>query len=463
MPSRTTTSHAYKRLTATVAAMSFLMSGAVFADTEAPRDNEPSDAKSKLIQTPPANQADESAPPAKDSSARNLREMFTLGEADGDLRMLYFANHNAFFNSDADRNTAAIGGQLGFTTAELEGFSLRISAYAQRNFARSSDTKGYNRDLGDDIGTLGEAYLQWQGYDFQVRAGNQQLEAPPFASTYDYRIIPQVYQGVKLRYGDEKHYLMAMRMYRFKSRIGDSFDRETNYNDSFSPFAPNTDRKTNGFWAVGGADEADVGPTNLSGQAWYFNYKDYANMYYVDGTLARAEGSIRPFVSAQFIRETDEGRAFLGEIDSHVYGAQLGLEHNSFTATLNYDYIPHRGGTFRNGALATPYASGETSGPLFAQPFLTSTQDLGSGNAYAVEVKGSPIEHVFGGARYSYMDLKPARNSRSIGQSEYQVFGIYHFSGTLEGLSLVDLFAYQTQKTSRVDYWENRLKILYEF
>lgn len=451
----------YRTLCLSIATASLLISAPVFAATGA--SDEKPDQSSKLIDTPPAKKADPSKSEATSDGATNLRQMFTQGEPDGVLRTLYYTNHNAFFNSSADRDTAAFGGMLGFTSAELKGFSFRLSAYAQRNFSRTGKRNGFNRDLGHDISALGEAYLQWQGHDFQFRAGNQLLKAPPFTSTYDFRIIPQVYQGVKARYGDDDHYLMAMRMFRFKSRINNSYDRTTNYNASFSPFPPNTKDDTDGFWAVGGADEADVGAANISGQAWFLNYQDYANMSYIDATIARGSGSIRPFVSAQFIRETDEGKALLGPIDNQTYGAQLGLKHNSLTATLNYDYIPHRANTFLNGAPATPYAAQESSGPLFAQPFLTSTQDLGSGNAYAVEVKGAPVDQVFAGARYSYMDLTPAHGSRSIGQSEYQIFGIYNFSGALEGLSLSNFFAYQTQKVANVDYWENRLAIQYAF
>ncbi|MDA3920511.1 MAG: OprD family outer membrane porin [Salinisphaera sp.] len=453
----------YRNLSLSIAAASILISAPVFADTGTTPAKKTANQSSKLIQTPPQKKTHKSKPPAKSGGADNLRQMFTLGKADGIFRMAYYANHNAFFNSQADRQTAAVGGELGFTSAELQGFSLRLSAYAQRNFARTNGRKGFNRDLGRDISALGEAYLQWQGHDFQIRAGNQLLKAPPFTATYDYRIIPQVYQGVKVRYGDADHYLMAMRMFRFKSRISNSYDRTTNYNASFSPFPPNTTGHTNGFWALGSADEADVGAAKLSGQAWFFNYQDYANMYYTDATVARASGSIRPFLSAQFIRETDVGKALLGPVDNHTYGAQLGIKHHSLTATLNYDYIPHRAGTFLNGALATPYASQEASGPLFAQPFLTSTQDLGSGNAYAAEIKGAPLNHVFAGARYSYMDLTPARGSRSIGQSEYMIFGIYNFSGSLDGLSVLDFFAYQKQKVSSIDYWENRFTVQYSF
>jgi len=255
-----------------------------------------------------------------------------------------------------------------------------------------------------------------------------------------------------------------MRMYRYKSRISESYDRTTNYNaDAFESPPPNTTEETDGFWALGGANKTQLGGADVSGKAWFLNYKDYANMYYFEGKVAAAQGDIRPFFGAQFIRETDNGRALLGRVDHHTYGAQLGLKRRSLTATLNYDYIPHERNSYLNGALVTPYAHNESSGPLFAQPFLTSTQDLGSGNAYAAEVKGAPIGNTFLGARYSYMDLTPTAGGESIGQAEYLIFGIYNFSGALEGLSVSNFFAYQTQDIKDDDYWENRLALEYSF
>jgi|GEM_PF-311067 len=421
----------------------------------------------------PANTSAKTAPEADEPAVTTLRDMFEQGEVDGNLRTLYYANHNAFFldsvQGDHDRNTASVGGKLGFTTAALQGFSLRLSAYAQRNFTRSSSSNdlsetGFNRDLGRDISTLGEAYLQWQGHDFRIRAGNQAITSVPFTSTYDYRIIPQLYQGVSTRYGNDESYIAAMRMYRYKSRIADSFDRTTNYNaEAFESPPPNTTEETDGFWALGGAHAVHTDDTDLSGQAWFLNYKDYANMYYLDGKVAAASGSVKPFFALQYIRETDDGRALVGDVDHHTYGAQLGLTHNSLTATLNYNHIPHENGTFLNGALVTPYAHNEASGPLFAQPYLTSTQDLGSGDAYAAEVKGSPFANTFMGARYSFMDLTPAAGGESIDQAEYLVYAIYSFKGALKGLSVKNFFAYQTQEIQERDYWENRFAIEYAF
>ena len=215
--------------------------------------------------------------------------------------------------------------------------------------------------------------------------------------------------------------------------------------------------------AAGAGHTVNTGPVDLTGQAWFFNYMDYANMYYVDGQVAQAEGDFKPFLGLQYIRATDEGEALLGEVDHHTYGVQLGLEHNSLTATLNYDYIPHREGTFLNGSLVTPYQHNVASGPYYAQPFLTSTQDLGSGSAYAFDIKGAPFDKVFAGARYSFMDLKPSADSDSISQSENLLYGIYNFEGALKGLSIANFLGYQVSPMYEEDFIQNRVAIEYSF
>lgn len=401
--------------------------------------------------------------PAPQGLVAGVTQMLANGAFDGDARLLYYDTQNAYFTPDEDQRTATFGGRLGFTSAAFHGLSFRISGYGQHGIDHADDPARVEPSLAPNIAVLGQAYLQWAGDDVRVRAGNQTLNDVPFASGYDYRIIPQIYRGVSARIGNDDHYVRVLRMFRYKSRVNDDYDQTTNYNTNFVAYPPNTTRETGGFWAVGGGGKADVGPTALSGQAWFFNYRDYANMFYSDGEIARATGAIQPFVGAQFIRETETGAAVLGNIDHRTYGARAGVRHHSLTASLSYDYIPHEDNSVLDGALVTPYAHNVASGPYFAQPLLNSTQDLGSGNAYAIDIQGAPADHAFLGARYSYMDLRASAGADAIGQSEYLVFGSYTFQGALQGLSLRDAIAYQTRDTSSVDFWENRLTLGYSF
>ena len=148
-----------------------------------------------------------------------LRDMFEQGSFDGNLRTLYYSTDNAFFTPDQNQDTVSVGGMLRFTTAELNGFTVQLAAYAQRGIDHSDDPNRVDSYLGPDISALGEAYVQWQSPDdmFRIRAGNQRLDAP-FTSTTDWRIIPPLFQGVTARYGTDDSYITAMRI-RSSSRI----------------------------------------------------------------------------------------------------------------------------------------------------------------------------------------------------------------------------------------------------
>lgn len=93
---------------------------------------------------------------------------------------------------------------------------------------------------------------------------------------------------------------------------------------------------------------------------------------------------------------------------------QLGLKRNSVTANLGWDYIEPNSHSYLNGAPVMPYGHKLSSGDFFAQPLLTSTMDLGAGNAYAVNVNGSPAQGVVVGTRYSFMDLKSEPTAESL-------------------------------------------------
>lgn len=395
------------------------------------------------------------APP---EPAQDLSQAFSQGQADGNVRGLYYSTGNAFFADGVDRDTFSVGGRLGFTTAPLHGVSLRASGYLQRNLVHAG--AGRDRDLGRHLTAMGETWLHWQGKKLSLRAGNQRLDEVPFTSSFDFRIVPQLYQGVRLHYGEGGNHFTAVRMFRYKSRIDESFSRSTNYNRRFSPYPPTAgDAASGGFWALGGAGKRRFGTLDTSAQAWLIRYMDYADLYFAQAEVAASGDGLRPFVAMQFIAQHEQGAALLGPVDNRTWGLRLGLRGARISATLNHNHMPHRAGSFRNGVPATPYASYQASGPLFAQPYLTSTQDLGTGDAWSADLDVAATARLRWGARWSYMDVSAAAGQPSIGQHEYMAFIGYRFEGALEGWSLHNAFALQSQRQRRSDYWENRLSL----
>jgi hypothetical protein len=406
--------------------------------------------------------------PAKTSGTgdvNNLLDMFTQGHFSGKVRSFYYSTHNGYFTKGENQDTITWGGELDYTTARLYGFSVGVSGYIQRGINHSNNADQVDSYLGPTVTTLGVAYVNWQhDIDHQplsVTIGNQTLDVP-FASTYDWRIVPQLYQGINVKYGTGDNYVQAFRMFRYKSYIDNSYTKMTNYNANFDPYSGLDNQETNGFWGVGGAHAFNIAPVVINTTAWYQSYLDYADLLYAEGKVSKAEGSYKPFMGVQWFHETGNGRELMGHVDAQAYGMQLGVKHNSITVALSYDYMPYHANAYLNGSMVTPYAHGVSSDPMFAQPFLTSTQDLGTGSAYALDVSGAPFGHWFVGARYSFMDTKEVASGPSLNQSEYMVFAIYNFSGKLQGLSVTDFFAYQTSPTAKGhNFVQNRLQLEY--
>jgi len=405
------------------------------------------------------------AKPSGTGDVNNLLDMFTQGHFSGNVRAFYYSTHNGYFTKGENQDTMTWGGELAYTTARLYGFSVGVSGYIQRGFNHSDNADQVDSYLGPTVTTIGLAYLNYQhdiyNQPLSVTIGNQTLDVP-FASTYDWRIAPELYQGINVKYGTGDNYLQAFRMFRYKSYTDNSFTKMTNYNANFDPYSGLDNQETNGFWGVGGAHAFNVAPVVINTTAWYQSYLDYADLVYAEGKVSKAEGSYKPFAGVQVFHETGNGRELMGHVDAQAYGAQLGVKHNSITVALSYDYMPYHGNAYLNGSMVTPYAHGVSSDPMFAQPFLTSTQDLGTGSAYALDVSGAPFDHWFMGARYSFMDTKETAGGPSLNQSEYMVFAIYNFSGKLQGLSVTDFFAYQTSPTAKGhNFVQNRLQLEY--
>lgn len=380
----------------------------------------------------------------------------------GYARIIDFKSINAFFGG-FDQNTASYGGVIGYKTAPYLGFTLAIDGGFQRGIDHSSNPNYIDSFLGPDVTVLGQAYVDWSHGKFDITAGNQKVNVP-FISDYDYRMIPLLFQGLTARYGDNDDYVTAFAIDRYKSYIDSSFTRETDYNSRIDPFSPAGVQQTPGFWGVGGVRKLDFDPVVVTAQAWYTKYSDYANLGYVEGQIIKKDGPLKPFLGVQILGEDGDGTEILGRVDAQMYGAQLGIKYNSITATLNYDRITPHASAYGDGSVVLPYSHFVASGPIFAQPFFQSTQDLGSGNVYSIDASGSPFSKPFVilGARYSFADQRAVANTHSIDLAEWLAYGIVDLSAYVPGLSIVDFVGVE-REYGNTPFFQNRVAVEYKW
>lgn len=384
----------------------------------------------------------------------NLGDFFTCGTVSGSIRSLYYSTHNAYFAKGFNQDTISYGGSLKYETAPLAGFRLGVSGIFLRGINHGDNSHTIS-DIGQNQNNIGEAYLSWQWDALKITAGDQRLDLP-FMGDYDWRITPILYRAVDVNYGDKDNFLRATKVWRYKPWGDDNFLKTTAYTDIDTPI--------NGMWGAGAGRAVQLDDKKLTGQIWYEEYDDYSKLVYGESHLNWQQTWMQPDVAVQFIRGTSDGKALAGEVNSTSYGAQLALAVTpSLGWKLGYNHIAGSANSWNNGALVVPYAHNSSSGPYFAQPYFTSTQDLGSGNAWATEFNFVATRNLTVGTRYSFMDLKPSVASASINQSEYLVYAIWAFDGALKGLSISDFAGVQTSPLYDSSFWQNRLTLQYDF
>ena len=101
-----------------------------------------------------------------------------------------------------DQSTFGIGGKLGLQTSDWYGLSAKIAYYGTTDFGlRNSNPKQVDAYMFDvdkkPYSILGEAWIQYQNKNTILRFGRQEIDTP-IVSTYDYRIIPNLFEAYTL-------------------------------------------------------------------------------------------------------------------------------------------------------------------------------------------------------------------------------------------------------------------------
>lgn len=391
----------------------------------------------------------------QDNSVQSVQAMLGCGTLHGVVKSTYYSLNNGYFVNNLNQDTVAIGGYVRYETAPFFGVQAAVGYDLQRRL----DDKNQNDEvdeLKEDRDGLAEAYLTWKNDLARVTIGNQRLNLPFMGDYADRRVLMYLYQAADVQVGNNTDFLRLTKVNKYKSYGEDEFTKTSRQNSNI---------ETDGLWSFGlGKSFNLASDKKLKAQLWYQDYDDYTRLIYTQADLSFPKLNYSPEFSVQYISGKDQGKALAGEVNSQIVGAQAALKVlPKASLKVAYNYIKPDNESYLNGALLTPYATKTSSGEIFAQPFFTSTQDLGAGNAFMLSLEGKVTDQVIAGARYSFMDLKEKENIASRNQSEYMIFGIYNFTGALKGFSVSNFFGIQTSPRYEKDFLQNRFTLSYKF
>jgi hypothetical protein len=312
----------------------------------------------------------------------------------------------------------------------------------------------------NDLTALGQAYVQYQKPWLLVRVGDQELDTP-WVGESDSRALPATYQAVFGEVSPVKSLeLFGFRQLAWKSRTSSTyfqdnlyypaiFDGDTSYGGTA---ALSSDvRKARGTLAAG----ASYGTKSLKAEASYYDFYDFANMFYTDANYTLPTGgAVLPFLAGQFLREWDAdsylnadrfGTAIDGVkgngVDATAFGAQLGLKYTlgspifgAGLLALSYNALLVHQGSVGGGAIVSPYTIGYATDPLYTTALIRGLVELGPGDAKRVAL----TQHMFGDHILATVAFSRFDTKLSGGSNDTYADLTYFPGGTLIGLSIRD-------------------------
>lgn len=368
---------------------------------------------------------------------------------------------NHYF-SPYDQYTFSVGGGLFLGTPYLDGFRVAIEPMGQSGLGtHASNPNLVSPTLGPSFSTLGQAFVQYKDYGLDARVGYMELNDQPWAaSDVGYRILPITFEGIAVNYHVTKNIsLYATRIFRWRYNNEANYHRQTVY----SIYLPEDKKSSGGFMSVGlkykGIVDGQPG-WKTNSEMWFYNFYQYARMYMAQSVNTFNAGAIKPIVGVQFMH-SGKKNGFLGNVNAQLYGVEAGAKNGFGKLLFAYDYLPGHANSFNYGGLATPYDTITDSGPIFAQPVMSSTQDFGSGSAATVKLDYYGIPHLFTQLRYTYLHMRT-----SAVYQDYREFNIIlsYSPGWAKGFNITDIGSYANEsQQSHPNFYQNRLMLIYKF
>jgi hypothetical protein len=253
------------------------------------------------------------------SDVNSFSELFSEGKAYGNIKYYYIqTDKDKSYTNEEDTSAKAnsIGGQVGFHTARLKGFSAAATFMTTNPFLISDDPANVdtsiiakdNGALGGDategFSVVGEAYISFDYSGFNATYGRKVIKTP-LMHAKEVRMLPSAFNGLYTSYSINQNQSIGLSYITdFKQRTSDSFVNVIEH-----ALGENTKE-------IIGSDSGSVVVGNykysakqLSVNVYDYYAKDFLNSIYLDTHYAYDYGSLKLQFGAQYIDQRSIGNA----------------------------------------------------------------------------------------------------------------------------------------------------------
>ena len=382
-----------------------------------------------------------------------LSDIFTQGHIDGQLRTYYFSR---LFDASTVPDASALSGAalINLQSGSFGGgFSLGASFLTANSFGTQSNNPARIDSTlmgnSNSVSALGQAYVQYQNALMQLRAGYQYLNTPWMGQS-DSRVLPASYNAVSAVFKPARGWdVYALRSFNWKSRTsGGYYADNLYYPATYNGDAmygglgglPATAHQANGAWALG----TSYGVAGFKGQAWYYDFFNFARMGYLEGSYTLKTGTgFDPFVGAQYVDESGSANNFLvsnsaalfgvpgTSVKSRVWGVTGGVIIPNGRIDLGYNKVGSEAGAVGGGAIISPYTAAYATDPLYTTSMIRGLVEMGPGHAWKAKVTYNLLKNLQVIAAYAKYTTQYRGNSHDV---YFDV--IYNLGGYLKGLTL---------------------------
>lgn len=303
--------------------------------------------------------------------ATELKSIFSEGTVNGNIRAYYNTRE---YDHRPDEAAFSLGGALRGETAEIGWVKLGLGYYTAQDLDTNSDDPAkVNNRLGSDLEVLGEAYIKIAKAGHGITLGRQKIETP-FANSGDAFMIPFAFEAITYKAAIQKFTVEFDYINAIKNRNSDEFIDVGAW--STNRLGLTDVRNTSGTLNVGISYAG--GP--FKAETWLSRYAELFDSVYVRGDYTFAEfNGIKPFIGLQYGSQRDAGDAWLGNVDSTLYGAQVGSGLGKITLTLGYNSVADQADAYNNGAFLSPFTF--STSPLFTNNMLETFENVDAGGA----------------------------------------------------------------------------------